>query len=83
MRQISYCIDNLFIIYRFPKRNSPLFKRNYAGTFDVSDDMFSNVIGLVLRDSDTDSENASLIRLSVSLLYFPQYRFHQLYRWPS
>ena len=28
--------------------------------------MFSNVISLVLRDSDTDSENVSLIRHSVS-----------------
>ena len=41
------------------------------GTFDVSCSMFnnlifSNVISLVLRDSDTDSENVSLIWLSVS-----------------
>ena len=28
--------------------------------------MLSNVISLILRDSDTDSENASLIQLSVS-----------------
>ena len=46
-------------------------KRNYVGTFDVSCGMFSNVtisnfISLVLRDSDTDSENVSLIRRSVS-----------------
>ena len=36
------------------------------GIFDFSCGMFSNVISLVLRDSDTDSENVSLIRRSVS-----------------
>ena len=46
-------------------------KRNYVRTFDVSCGMFSNVtisnfISLVLRDSDTDPENVSLIRRSVS-----------------
>ena len=39
-------------------------------TFDISCDMFSNTIGLspslVLKDSDTDSENVSLILPSVS-----------------
>ena len=48
-----------------------LVKHNYAGTFDVSCGMFSNVsisnvIGLVLRYSDIGSENISFIRLSVS-----------------
>ena len=28
--------------------------------------MFNNIISLILRDSDTDSENVSLIRGSVS-----------------
>ena len=44
---------------------------NYAGTFDVSCGMFSNIIicnihSLVLRDSDMDSENVSLILCSIS-----------------
>ena len=56
-----YCIDNLFIIYLFLNRNF-IFKRNYSGTFDVSCDTFSNVISLVLKDS----ENVTLIRLSAS-----------------
>ena len=34
--------------------------------FGVSCGMFSDVSSLVLRDSDTDSENVSLIRRSVS-----------------
>ena len=34
--------------------------------FDVSCDMFSYVISLVLKESDTDSENVSLIWHSVS-----------------
>ena len=46
-------------------------KCNYVGTFDISCSMFgnviiSNVISLVLNDSDTDSENVSLIQRSVS-----------------
>ena len=36
------------------------------GTFDVSCGKLSSVISLVSRDSDTDSENVSLIRRSVS-----------------
>ena len=39
---------------------------NYAGTFDVSCVKFSNSISLVSRDSDTDSENISLIQRFVS-----------------
>ena len=39
---------------------------SYAYAYDVSCGMFSNLISLVLRDSDTGSENVSLIRLSVS-----------------
>ena len=54
----SNCVDNLFIIYLFLKRN-PISRRNYAGTLDVSFDTFNNAISLVLRDSDTDSENVS------------------------
>ena len=59
----SYCIDNSFIMYLFFKRNSI--------TFDVSCGMLSNVIicnviSLVLRGTDTDSENVSLIRHSLS-----------------
>ena len=61
----SFCIDNLFIIHLFLKRNSVL-KGNYAGIFDFSCGMFSNVISLVLKQSDKDSENVSLIRFSVS-----------------
>ena len=62
----SYYIDKLLIIYLFLKRNSIS-----NGTFDISCGMFSNVIisnviNLVLRDSDTDSENTSLIWRSVS-----------------
>ena len=54
----------------FPKKKLH-FKRNYVGTSDVSCGMFRNVIiskviSLVLRNSDTDSENVSLIRHSVS-----------------
>ena len=60
-----YCIDNLFIIYSFLKRNS-IFKRNYGGTFDVSCIMFSNVFHLLLRVNDMESENVTLIRRSVS-----------------
>ena len=33
---------------------------------NVSGHMFNNVISLILRDSDTNSENINLIRLSVS-----------------
>ena len=54
---------NLFIIYHFLKT---VFKCNYMGTFDVSCGMLSYFISLVLRDSDTDSENVSLIQPSVS-----------------
>ena len=35
-----------------------LFKHNYGGTYDGSCSMFSNVISLVLRDGDTDSEKS-------------------------
>ena len=62
-------------MYLFLKRNS-IFKHNYMGAFDVSCVMFSNVNvfvlycatnpSLILRDSDTDPENVSLIWLSVS-----------------
>ena len=46
------------------------FKRNNAETFDVSCDIFNNVIisnaiSLVLRAGNTDSENDNLIRRSV------------------
>ena len=59
MRQIKL-LYNLFIIYNFLKKKFH-FERKYAGTFDVSCGMFSyviisNVISLVLRDSDRDSE---------------------------
>ena len=60
----SYSIDNIFITYLFLKGNSSL-KRNYSGIFDVSYVVFSNVISLVLRDSDMGSKNISLIRRSV------------------
>ena len=40
--KLSYCIDNLFIMYLFIKRNSN-FKCYYLGTFGVSCSMFSNV----------------------------------------
>ena len=47
-----------------------MFRRNCAGTFNVSCGMFSNAIVLspsfVLWHSDTVSENTSLIRLSLS-----------------
>ena len=49
MRQINlYCIDKLFIIYIFVKRNS-VFKRNYAEMFDVSCGTYSNVISRALK----------------------------------
>ena len=56
----------MFIIYVYPKNSI-----NSGGTFDVSCGMFcnviiSNVISQVLKDSDADSENISLIRHSVS-----------------
>ena len=50
----SYCIDNLLIK-----------QLNCAGTFDACD-MYSNVISLVSRDSDTDIVNVSLILRSIS-----------------
>ena len=43
-----------------------MFKRNYAGKFDVSCGIFSYVISLILRDSETDYENVRLIRRSVA-----------------
>ena len=43
-----------------------MLKCNYAGTSDVSCHMLSNIISLILRDSVTDSENVSLIRISLS-----------------
>ena len=54
--RLSYCIDNVFSEKEF------LFKSNYAGTFDISCGMFSSliisdVISLVLRDSDMDSKH--------------------------
>ena len=66
----SNCSDNLFIIYFFLQKKFH-FKRTYAGTFDISRGLLSNVtisnvISLVSRDTDTDSENVSLIRCSVS-----------------
>ena len=47
------------------------FKRNYVGKLDIScgmfsNDIISNVISLVLKDGDMDSENLSLIWRSVS-----------------
>ena len=63
----SYCIDNLFITYLFPKKTST-FKCNYVGTFGFFCSIFSNVISLVLMDSDTDSENVSSIVLEHSVL---------------
>ena len=65
----SFCIANFCIIYPFLKRIS-MVKCNYAGTVDISCGILSNVIlfspSLVLRESDTDSENISLILLTVS-----------------
>ena len=60
VRQIKlrYGIDNLFIIYLFLKILH--FKRTCAGLIDVSGDMFSNVINLVIKDSATALENVSL-----------------------
>ena len=49
----------------FLERNF-ISKRYYAGKFDVSCNMSSNVIHLILRDSDTDLENVNLIGFSVS-----------------
>ena len=62
----SYCIDNLVIIYLFLKKIH--FKHNYAGTFDISCGMFTNVVisnvnSLVLTNNDMDSENVNLIRV--------------------
>ena len=53
----SYCIDNLFIIYIFRKRNSILnITTREAGAYDFCG-MSRNVISLIFRDSDMDSEN--------------------------
>ena len=38
---------------------------SYAGKFSISCSIFSNVISLVLRNSDMDSENVNLIQHSV------------------
>ena len=38
----TYCIDNLFIVYIYLKRNS-IFKRYYAAFFDVSGSIISTV----------------------------------------
>ena len=53
------------LLYTFSAKEIP-FKHNYMGTSYVSCGMFSNVIirnviSLILRDSDTDLENVSLI----------------------
>ena len=40
---MSTMCHNVFIIYHFLNRNT-MFKRTYAGIFDVSSGMFSNVI---------------------------------------
>ena len=59
----GYCIDNLLYL----NRNSI---SNAMSRLDVSCGTFGNVIvvcpSLGLRDNKTDSENVSLIRLSVS-----------------
>ena len=57
----SNCIENVFITYFFLKRNFSS-KRNHAGTFAFSGDMFSNVINLALRDSDADSKKNQMAR---------------------
>ena len=41
----------------FSSKEIPCLNVNNTGTFDVSCSMFSNAVCLVLRDSDTDSEN--------------------------
>ena len=64
----SYWLHWWFVNYiHFLKRNS-IFKRNNDRAFALPAVFFINVnvISLVLRDSDTDSENVSLIRRSVS-----------------
>ena len=60
----SYYIDNLFIIYPFLKLNST-FKRNNAEVLNAYCGIIRYVTSLVLRDSDTGSENVTLIRRSV------------------
>ena len=60
MRQSCYCIDNCLLYF------NSIFKHTYVYTFDFSSGMFSNDISLVLRECDTDSENVSLIRRTVS-----------------
>ena len=52
-------------MYLSLNRNS-ILKCNYAGTIGVSCDMLNDVISIILRNSDTDSENVSLIQRSVS-----------------
>ena len=59
----------MFIIYIFSKKYH--IKCNYAGTFDVSSGVvsnviISNVISFVLGDSNADSENVSLKRRFIS-----------------
>ena len=76
VRHMKLCIDYLYSIYIFLKKLS-IFKRHYAGTFDVSCGMFSNVISLVLGYSENlyleklyseniYSEKVSLIWRSIS-----------------
>ena len=52
-------------MYLSLKRNSVL-KCNYAGTIGVSCGMLNDVISIILKNSDTDSESVSLIQRSVS-----------------
>ena len=59
------------LLYTFNSHKKFHFIRYSLGTFDVFCGMFcnviiSNVISLVLKDSDTDSGNVSLIWRSVS-----------------
>ena len=55
--KVTVVIIYLFIVYLFLKSNL-ILNGNYTGAFDMSCSMFSNVVCLILRDSDTDSENA-------------------------
>ena len=53
------------LLYTFPPKKFH-FQSYYTGTFDVPCGMLSNIISLLLRDGDLNSENVSLIQLSVS-----------------
>ena len=64
MHQIKYCIDSLFVIHLFLK--NPVLNVITREHLTLLAASLVTPSFLILRDSDTDSENVSLIRPSVS-----------------